>query len=152
MDTRLVELLPNAMNVKNGDVKIIKNAGAVVTHPFGSIMRSILVAVYELTAEEVCIVGHYDCGMKSLNCKSLLAKAVERGISVETIKTLSGAGIDLTSWLMGVDSVQESVKTSVQMVKQHPLFPTDVPVHGLVIDPETGRLDKVVDGYEQINH
>ncbi|VTR62074.1 Carbonic anhydrase [Actinobacillus pleuropneumoniae] len=27
MDTRLVELLPKAMNFKNGDVKIIKNAG-----------------------------------------------------------------------------------------------------------------------------
>ena len=45
MDTRLVELLPKAMNMRNGDVKIIKVAGAVISHPFGSIMRSILVAV-----------------------------------------------------------------------------------------------------------
>ena len=46
MDTRLVELLPKALNLKNGDAKIIKNAGAVIAHPFGSIMRSILVAIY----------------------------------------------------------------------------------------------------------
>ncbi|MET1013679.1 MAG: carbonic anhydrase, partial [Paenisporosarcina sp.] len=45
MDTRLVELLPKAMNLKNGDVKIVKSAGAVINHPFGGIMRSLLVAV-----------------------------------------------------------------------------------------------------------
>lgn len=57
MDTRLTELLPQAMGLKNGDAKIVKNAGAIVSHPFGSVMRSILVAIYELQAEEVCIVG-----------------------------------------------------------------------------------------------
>ena len=151
MDTRLVELLPNAMNVKNGDVKIVKNAGAIVSHPFGSIMRSILVAVYELKAEEVCIVGHYDCGMKSLNSDALLAKAMDRGISKETISALSGAGIDLSTWLQNVNSIEESVTSSVQTIKRHPLFPNDVPVHGLVIDPETGRLDKIIDGYDQLD-
>jgi carbonic anhydrase len=35
------------------------------------------------------------------------------------------------------------------MLRQHPLFPPDVPVHGLVIDPETGKLDLVVDGYKE---
>ena len=48
MDARLFELLPKAMNFKNGDVKIVKSAGAVINHPFGGIMRSLLVAVYEL--------------------------------------------------------------------------------------------------------
>src|SRR5450432_4271437 len=45
MDTRLTELLPKAMNLKNGDAKFIKIAGAVVAAPFGSVMRSILVAI-----------------------------------------------------------------------------------------------------------
>ncbi|SIC35439.1 Carbonic anhydrase [Mycobacteroides abscessus subsp. abscessus] len=65
MDTRLLELLPKAINVANGDVKIIKNAGALVAHPFGSIMRSILVAVYQLQADEVFVIGHHDCGMSA---------------------------------------------------------------------------------------
>ena len=67
MDTRLVELLPKAMNLHNGDAKIIKNAGAIVSHPFGSVMRSIIVAVYQLDADEVFVIGHYDCGMTGLN-------------------------------------------------------------------------------------
>src|SRR5699024_12234357 len=41
MDTRLVELLHKALNLKNGDVKIVKNAGAIINNPFGSIMRSL---------------------------------------------------------------------------------------------------------------
>ena len=48
MDTRLTELLPAALGIKNGDVKIIKNAGGVITHPFGSVVRSLLVAIFEL--------------------------------------------------------------------------------------------------------
>ena len=40
MDTRLTELLPAALGLKNGDAKIIKNAGGVITHPYGSVVRS----------------------------------------------------------------------------------------------------------------
>ena len=47
MDTRLVELLPAALGLRNGDVKIIKNAGATITNPFDSTMRSLLITSSE---------------------------------------------------------------------------------------------------------
>ncbi|MDA7027334.1 carbonic anhydrase [Bacillus sp. CLL-7-23] len=147
MDTRLVELLPHAMNMRNGDVKIVKSAGALVSHPFGSIMRSILVAVYELNADEICVIGHHDCGMSKLKSESFLDKAVKRGISKERIQTLEYSGVDFKQWLKSFDSVEDSVKDSVQVIKNHPLLPNDVPVHGLVIDPGTGKLDVVINGY-----
>lgn len=148
MDTRLVELLPKAANVKNGDVKIIKNAGALIMHPFGSIMRSLLVAVYQLQAEEVFIIGHYDCGMSGMKPDVMVEEMKKRGISEETLETLSYSGIDVRKWLHGFDNVRESVAHSVEIVKKHPLMPGDVPIHGLVIDPETGRLDQIINGYE----
>jgi len=151
MDTRLVELLPRAMNLKNGDVKLVKNAGALVSHPFGSIMRSILIAVYELNADEVCIIGHLHCGMSSINSDSMLSKVVDRGVPEERIETLKYSGIDLHKWLEGFNNVQESVTHSVDMVQKHPLFPHDVPVHGMVINPETGRLEVVVNGYSAVS-
>ena len=46
MDTRLTELLPAALGLKNGDAKLIKNAGGLVISPFDSAMRSLLVAIY----------------------------------------------------------------------------------------------------------
>ena len=49
MDTRLTELLPAALGLKNGDAKIIKNAGGLVISAFDSAMRSLIVAIYELS-------------------------------------------------------------------------------------------------------
>ncbi|MDE6409070.1 MAG: hypothetical protein K2K81_02340 [Muribaculaceae bacterium] len=57
MDTRLIELLPAALGFRNGDVKIIKNAGGTIVNPFDSTMRSILVAVYELGVNEIMVIG-----------------------------------------------------------------------------------------------
>jgi carbonic anhydrase len=148
MDTRLVELLPHAMGVRNGDVKMIKNAGAIVSHPFGSVMRSILVAVYELGAAEVAVVGHYGCGMTGLSCAKVLEKVRQRVADPNVIDTLGHAGIDLQRWLVGFDHVEDGVRKSVEVIKHHPLLPGDVPVHGLIIHPETGKLDKLVDGYD----
>jgi carbonic anhydrase len=141
MDARLVELLPKALNLKNGDAKIIKNAGAIVSHPFGSVMRSIIVAIYELNANEVLVIGHHDCGMMGLNSKLLLDKALDRGISDKVMSTLGHSGIDLERWLTGFNKVQEGVSKSVGTIKNHPLLPVDILVHGLIIDPVTGKLE-----------
>lgn len=147
MDTRLVELLPKAMNLRNGDAKILKDAGAIVSHPFGSIMRSILVAVYTLNAHEVFIVGHYDCGMTGMNSEHVLAQAKQRGVSDEVINTIDHSGINLSQWLKGFEHVEEGIVRSVKLIRNHPLLPKNVPVHGMIIDPETGKLDLIEDGY-----
>ena len=64
MDTRLVNLLPAALGIKNGDVKMIKNAGGMVLDPFDSTVRSVIVSVYELGVEHVMVIGHTDCGVE----------------------------------------------------------------------------------------
>ena len=149
MDTRLIELLPKAMGVRNGDVKIIKSAGAILSHPFGSIMRSILVAVYELEAKEIAVIGHHDCGMTGLDCDRILDKAVARGVKEDVVSTLRNAGIDLRGWLSGFSSPEEGVRRSVHNVRHHPLLPRNLPVHGLMIHPSTGKLDWLIDGYQK---
>ncbi|WP_019241818.1 MULTISPECIES: beta-class carbonic anhydrase [Bacillus] len=148
MDTRLVELLPKAMNLKNGDVKIVKTAGAIVSHPFGSVMRSILVAIYELNADEVFIIGHHDCGMSAVSVDRFKEKMELRDVKPETLSIIENSGLHIQDWLEGFDDVNESVKSSVGVVRNHPLMPADVPVHGLVIHPTTGKLDVIVNGYE----
>ncbi|HDR8449200.1 beta-class carbonic anhydrase [Bacillus cereus] len=147
MDTRLLTLLPQALGLQNGDAKVIKNAGAVISHPFGSMMRSIILGIYELQVEEICVIGHEDCGMAGLQAEPLLEKVKQQGIDSTCIRTLQHAGIDLSTWLTGFRNVQESVQHSVEMIRQHPLLPSYVPVHGLVIHPKTGNLEVVVEGY-----
>lgn len=150
MDTRLTELLPKALNLKNGDAKIIKNAGGTVIHPFGSAMRSLLICVYEFDIKEIFVVGHYDCGVSSMNTDKMIKKMIDKGIELKTLDTLSRAGIKVKQWLHGFDCVEESVKESVAKIKNHPLMPNNVAVHGLIMDPETGRVDVVINGFEHI--
>lgn len=145
MDARLTELLPKALNLKNGDAKIIKNAGGLVSHPMGSIMRSILVAIYELGAEQVLVIGHHDCGMAHINPEATLNKMLSRGVAEQTVFTLEYSGLNIRKWLRGFDNVSESVKKSVETIRNHPLMPSNVAVHGLVIDPSTGKLDVVTE-------
>ncbi|MFQ6868384.1 MAG: beta-class carbonic anhydrase [Thomasclavelia ramosa] len=95
MDTRLIELLPAALGIKNGDAKIIKNAGGVIVHPFGSAVRSLLIAIYELNVEEIMIIGHTDCGVGSIDIEAMLKKMEKRGISETVIRDLGYCGIDL---------------------------------------------------------
>ena len=151
MDARIIELLNQALGLKNGDAKMIKNAGALVTHPWGSVMRSLLVAVFELRCKEIMVVAHYDCGMRSLSSVHVFEKAEAAGISASSIETLRNAAIDLDGWLTGFDDVGQSVRHSVDMIRNHPLMPKSVPVHGLVIHPTTGKLDLMVNGYDNVS-
>ncbi len=149
MDTRLVELLPKALNLSNGDIKIIKVAGAVVAHPFGSVMRSILVAVYALQAEEICVIGHHDCGMRGLETEGIIQQMKQRGVSEQALAAVKYFGVDLDEWLHGFSSIEDSVKQSVEIIEKHPLLPKDIPVHGLIMNPHTGKVDCVSQGYEE---
>ncbi|MBQ0139139.1 MAG: carbonic anhydrase [Kurthia sp.] len=147
MDARLIELLHKAINIKNGDAKIIKTAGAQINNPYGSIIRSLLVAVYGMKAEEILVIGHRKCGMNSMDPDKLISTMVERGIDPNTITELEESGLDIHDWLKGFENLEDEVTRSVEVVRSHPLFASDIPVHGLVIDPTTGKLDVVTSGY-----
>lgn len=146
MESRLVELLPKALNIHNGDVKMLKNAGAIIRKPFDSIMKSILVAVFNLKAEEVVVIGHHDCGMSHVDTNALVKTMNDKGIDEKTLHALEHAGIDFHEEFHGFDTVEESIQQSVDIIRSHPLLPSYVKVHGLVIDPGTGKVDIVSRG------
>lgn len=143
MDTRLVELLPAALGIKNGDVKMIKNAGGTITNPFDSTMRSLLVAVYELGVNEIMVIGHTGCGVQGMDAEEMLHLMRERGIDEEHISLMRHCGIDLNSWLHGFTDTPEAINETVDLIRNHPLMAHDVRVAGYIMDSETGRLDKV---------
>lgn len=143
MDTRLTELLLAALGLKNGDVKLIKNAGGIVLSPFDSTVRSLLVGIYELDVREVMIVGHTDCGAQHLDSEEIIKKMLDRGISPDRISMMKYCGINFEQWLCGFDSSEMAVSESVHLVANHPLVPDDVEVRGFVIDSVTGKLNEV---------
>ena len=129
MDTRLVELLPAALGLKNGDVKLIKNAGGTVMHPFGSVVRSLLVAIYELGVQEIMIIGHTDCGVQHMDSELMLKHMRDRGVSQDHLDMMEYCDINLRS--------------SVHLVKHHPLVPQDLIVRGFIMDSVTGQLTEL---------
>ena len=141
MDTRLVELIPAALGIKNGDVKMIKNAGGMVTNPFGSVVRSLLIGIVELGVEEVMVIGHTDCGVAGINAKMMIEHLLKRGVSQDHIDMMRYCGVDFEKWLSGFDTVESSVEETVDILKNHPLMPKDVVIRGFVIDTETGKLN-----------
>lgn len=143
MDTRLVELLPAALGIRNGDVKIIKNAGGTITNPFDSTMRSLLVAVYELGVNEIMVIGHTGCGVQGMNADEMLHLMRERGVSEEHISLMKHCGIDLKSWLHGFEETDAAVKETVDLIRNHPLMAADVRVAGYIMDSLTGALEKI---------
>lgn len=143
MDTRLIELLPAALGIKNGDVKMIKNAGATITNPFDSTVRSLLVAIYELGVNEIMIIGHTGCGVQGMDANEMLHAMRERGISEEHINLMMHCGIDLKSWLHGFEDTPSAICETVDLIRNHPLVPADVIVSGYIMDSVTGELSRI---------
>ena len=140
MDTRLSVLLQEALGLKNGDAKVIKNAGAVIPTPWDSAMRSLIVAVYELGVTEIMVVAHTTCGACHMSFHHFKEEMLKRGIpESELLRT----DIDLNDWLEGFHDTEKSVRATVATIVSHPLIPADVMVRGFIIDSVTGELTEV---------
>lgn len=141
MDTRLTHLLPAALGLRNGEVKMIKNAGGVVLAPYGGVVRSLLVAVLELGVEEILVIGHTDCGVCGMRPEVIRQHLLARGIAPEILSEIDEAGeVDLDAWFTGFSGEEQAVRDSVAMLRAHPLMPRDVAIHGLIINSSTGAL------------
>ena len=141
MDTRLSVLLQEALGLKNGDAKIIKNAGAVIPSLWDSAMRSLVVAVYELGVVEIMVVAHTGCGACNMSFGHFREEMLARGIKASAFDRTD---VDLGEWLEGFHDTRASVVRTVEVIKTHPLMPSDIVVRGFVIDSATGELTEVL--------
>lgn len=141
MDTRLSVLLQEALGLKNGDAKIIKNAGAVIPSPWDSAMRSLIVAVYELGVTEIMVVAHTTCGACHMSFAHFREEMTKRGIPEAE---MNRTDINLDEWLEGFHDTESSVRNTVSTIINHPLMPADITVRGFIIDSATGELKEVL--------
>ncbi|SMC80314.1 beta-class carbonic anhydrase [Sporomusa malonica] len=148
MDTRLVDFLEPALGIERGAAKVIKNAGNTITGLFNSSIRSLLVSIFELDVKEIMVIGHYDCGIAHATADRLISKMLARGICPGAIKMIEK---DLETWLDSFHHPVENVKHVVQQIRTNPLIPKDVPIHGLMLDPQTGEIEVIISGYEDIS-
>jgi len=146
MDTRLVEFLEPALGLRRGDAQMIKNAGNTLVDPGGGVVRSLVVAIHGLGCEEVLVIGHRDCGMTQLDKNALRDTMISRGVPEEAINALRPS---LGEWLGGFHDPLGNVQRVVSLLRDNPLIPRSVPLHGLMFDPASGSLQLLVDGYSE---
>ena len=145
MDTRLVDFLEPAMGIKRGDAKVIKNAGNTIVDPLsGGVVRSLVAAIFMLGVEEIFVIGHQDCGMGHVDAAALKERMVARGVDPAVIETQVP---DLAQWMGAFSCPEENVARVVTVLRQNPLIPKDVPIHGLIFCPNDGHLEVVARGY-----
>jgi len=143
IDPRLNKLFPGSLGLKDDQFIWLRNAGNVITSPTSSTVRSIAMSVYLKGAKEIAVIGHTDCKMATFGMTHLLTSLKEHGINRETLSIPN-----LQEYFGLFSSEKPNVIKGVGYVRTSPVIPHKIPVHGLLIDTNTGRLDWVINGYD----
>ena len=73
----------------------------------------------------------------------LAMKIAACGIKPEAITEIES---EFSRWVDAFHHPRENVEKTVAAIKNNPLLPQDIIVHGLLFCPDTGRLEVVVHG------
>jgi carbonic anhydrase len=144
IDARLNSLFPDALALPKEQFVWLRNAGNIITGPMSSTMRSLALACAIKGGREIAIIGHTDC----MVCKTSTMNLTEafRKLGVER----AGLPENLTDFFDLFASERQNVMKAVDYVRHSPLIGPKIPVHGLVIDVNTGKLEWVVNGYQAL--
>lgn len=127
MDSRIAPL--SVVGLQPGDVKIIRNAGARVTH---DVLRTLVLATHLLGVTRVLVMPHTDCKMASGDEWS-----VHEQIRLAT-------GTDTRSLeIQTVGDQRAALAIDVMRIRSFPLLPSSLHVAGAILDLHTGSLEWV---------
>ena len=142
IDPRLNALFPSALGLPGEEFIWLRNAGNIITDPLSSTMRSLALACAVKCGKEIAIIGHTDCQVGKTTTMQLLEKFDAIGVK----RDLLPANINEFFGMFG--SERQNVIKSCDFARHSPLIGPKVPVHGFLIDVQTGKLDWLVNGYE----
>jgi carbonic anhydrase len=142
IDPRLNAILPNVLGVPAECFIWLRNAGNIVTQPLSSTMRSLALACAVKGGKEIAVIGHTDCHVCRTTTMLLLDKLKALGVERSALP-------DNVNEYFGLFATeQQNVIKACDIVRRSPLIGAKTPVHGLVVDIQTGKLEWVVNGYQ----
>jgi carbonic anhydrase len=144
IDPRLNAFFPNALALPGEQFIWLRNAGNIITSTLSSTMRSIALACAVKGGREIAIIGHTDCQVCRTSAMKLLEKLKSLGVDRSRLPE------NLTEFFGLFGSERQNVIKAADLVRQSPLIGSKIPVHGFLIDTETGKLDWVVNGYQTL--
>jgi carbonic anhydrase len=141
-DPRLHPLMPEVLGVAEADFIWLTNAGNGLTGSGDATLRSLALACAVQGGREIAIIGHTDCcycGGHGLGSNPhWQASQFELGPAAAPLRQFLERPLDELS----------NVGAAVSVARASPLISRRVPVHGLLVDLTSGRLEWVVNGYE----
>lgn len=149
MDCRLLEMFEPALGLQRGDAVELRTAGATISQPeregaANDLIRSLAGAIYLLGVRRVLVVGHTQCGLSRVEPAMLTSSMQALGVDPQKLIESEGLGsVDgLVKWVGAFNDVHLNVQETVQVIRSSPYLPA-IPVYGLVIDIESGKLETV---------
>ncbi|HEX9056259.1 MAG TPA: carbonic anhydrase [Ktedonobacterales bacterium] len=150
MDTRLVGLLEPALGLDRGDVVELRVGGATFPEDEAlesDIIRSLVGAIHLLGVREALVIGHLRCGLSHVDGQTVVASMQALGVDPAAHASYQQGGADgLARWMGSFSDVHQNVARVAEQIRAHPYIPRSVPVHALVIDPDTGAVELVARG------
>jgi carbonic anhydrase len=144
IDPRLNAFFPNILGIPAEEFIWLRNAGNIITSPLSSTMRSLALACAVKGGKEIAIIGHTDCQVAKTTTMQLLEKlkalGVERAHLPENLNEFFGM----------FATERQNVIKACDFVRRSPLIGPRIPVHGLLADIETGKLEWIVNGYQTL--
>src|SRR2546422_585309 len=144
IDPRLNRLIPEMLGVPEEHFIWLRNAGNIITGPLSSTMRSLTLACAIEGGQEIALIGHSDCQVG----KTTMLKVTEafRALGVDRAKLPE----NLNEYFGLFASERQNVIRGTEIIRQSPLIGARVPVHGLLMDVQTGKLEWLVNGYQTL--
>ena len=145
IDPRLNAFFPNALALPAEQFIWLRNAGNIIFDPMSSMMRTLALACAVKGGKEIAIIGHTDCQVCKTTTMQLLDKFKELGVERHLLPE------NLNEFFGLFSSERQNVIKACDIVRHSPLIGPKIPVHGLLLDIETGKLDWVVNGYQTLD-
>jgi carbonic anhydrase len=144
IDPRLNRFFPGVLGLQEEQFIWLRNAGNVITSPLSSTMRSLALACAIKGGREIAIIGHTDCGVRKTTVSQLTDCLKALGVERQQLPQ------NLVQYFGLFASERQNVISGVDFARQSPLIGPKIPVHGLLVDTDSGKLQWVVNGYETL--
>ncbi|AYF07214.1 MULTISPECIES: hypothetical protein [Bacillus] len=138
-------IIQQVTNIQQENILTIHSYDSVIVHPYGDIMRSVIIGIYEENVEEIFVVGIEDKETNVVNLQiqnDFIKDNIELDYLFKNCMPEFSSG-SLNAWLSGQENVSENIEKSIDMIRNHPLVPSDIKVRGFMID-KTGGKETVV--------
>ena len=145
IDPRLNAFFPNVLALPADQFIWLRNAGNIIFDPMSSMTRTLALACAVKGGKEIAIIGHTDCLVGKTTTLQLLERFKDLGIERHLLPE------NLNEFFGLFSSERQNVIKSCDIVRHSPLIGPKTPVHGLLLNIETGELDWVVNGYQTLD-